>query len=159
MRNSTQSERGFSLIELLIVITTVVVLAQMSIEIYNLYKKKAYDSASDMMLNKIKVALEAGRIDSDFDDNPEWNWVWLNNSGPVEQDAPFLPGLILEPHMEVWVERNDECEAGLWGVDDWCITEWIEVRHCKGELIKSWWRSRNGWEDYWEWEAVGWPPC
>lgn len=153
------NESGFSLLELLSIVCIIWVLSGLAMQSYKLYQKRAYDSAADQMLNTIKVALESGRIEDSLTDPPEWRFVTINQPEQVNDPnvTEFLPGLVYQAHVELSVERNGECEMGQMG--NHCITEWIEVRHCKGETVKAWWRFRDGTENRAEWQAIGFPPC
>jgi prepilin-type N-terminal cleavage/methylation domain-containing protein len=153
--HSAGGEDGFTLIELLTVTCILVVLTTLPIQCYNLYKRKAYDTYTDHMFNNIRVALEGGRIETPLSSPLQFFWFSANQPGPLPQPeaSDILPGLKNQVDIRLAVLRNDQCEGGLSG--DWCISEWIWLKHCKGNKNKSWWRTRNGIEQVTEWEGAG----
>ena len=150
---------GFTLIELLIVITTVFVLTTLSLQSLALYKKRAFDTAADQMLNQISVALESGRIDDKLTNPPDWRTVTVHDPGPLQDPAAvdFLPGLSNSKEVLFTAERNGVCEVGQMG--DVCVIDWVQVRHCRGSTQISRFRFRDGTEELIKANTDGLPSC
>ena len=146
-------ESAFTLMELVVTMAVVGILMAMSSQVYQIYKRRAYGAAVDALVHNVQVALEAGRIDSE--QILGWHWFWTDRPGPVNQS--FLPGLINEKNTRIWVRRDTLCELG--GAGDWSMMEWVMVQHCRAGKWKTWWRTKNGLENSWEWQTDDGPIC
>jgi type II secretory pathway pseudopilin PulG len=134
MRYKRNSQSGFTLIELFTAITTVGVLAGITIQSFSVYRKKAFYSVSTQTLYDARLAF--GAAESDADSALPSIVSKIDMGGPTGgDDASVLPGLVLPQDVVVDLSHNPDCE------DEGCDLIALTVAHCKAEEYSTWARS------------------
>jgi hypothetical protein len=133
-RTCSDCERGFTLVELLLVCAIIIILGALSVQAYVIHKQNAYHSIALETLHSAQLALEAGKIHSDeFPDA-----ILIVNSmvpGPVSGGFAemLVPGMVLPGDSQLMVMHNPLCRTGS------CISDQIQTRHCKAEKVVKYW--------------------
>lgn len=144
-RTFVKNQLGFTIIELLVVCTIIGVLCTISISIYHEYKIRGYDSSVDYAIHHAMNALEVGKSNSDL--GPNGYWTFSDANGSFQGDRNIIPGLTTTPETRVTVFYNGWCDsnAAMWcGNFPCCISDWVEARHCKGSIVKTYSRFNDG---------------
>ena len=121
-------ENGFTLVELLIVCSTILILSGLALQAFFVYKDRAYHEIAMQLMGDARIALEAGKIDAEqFPD--QTLLVDQNHAGlAVEGDAAVIaPGLVLPENCIVHIAHNPQCLAAG------CVEDLIVTRHCKAK--------------------------
>jgi Tfp pilus assembly protein PilE len=139
MKKVKKKEGGFTVLELLTVITTIGVLSTLSITSFYLYRKDGFYSVTESTLRNAKSAFEIGISGSD----PSPSSVGLttqNSRGEISDPTlkTILPGMTLPGNVELQASYNDSC------TDSSCDAQYLYVNHCKGKVGASWIRFGDG---------------
>ena len=121
-----EHESGFTLVELLVACAILMVLGALSVQAYSIYKQNAYHKVALQMMGQARLALEAGKVDSET--FPQHMMIVDRQApGPaVGGDADLLvPGLVLPSDFYVRVQHDPTCSV------PGCIQDSIVSRHCK----------------------------
>jgi prepilin-type N-terminal cleavage/methylation domain-containing protein len=132
------SEGGFTLIELLVAVVILAVLSGLSMQAYNIYKKDAYHKIAMQIMHQARIALEAGRTDSDS--FPAGLLICdQKTAGPaINGDGELLvPGLTLPADFYVRVSHNSGCDFSG------CLEDTVITRHCKADQRVIYWKIRD----------------
>lgn len=155
------SERGFTLIELLVVMSIIGILSGISISSYSVYRMRAYDIQADDLLHTARVALTAGRGNTDELDT-DFYWAFSDANGAFVGDDPnvFAPGISIGEDTRVTVWFNGFCEnavAAGWCAagTDCCVLEAAVAYHCRGSVRKQQMIWNTGRVDQFEWANAG----
>ena len=133
MLNNSNSEKGFSLLELLFTMSLAVILSAMVSQSYSLYKQKAQHSSAIVLFNEARASLEGGKINSESDS-------FSSDVMEVDQQGPGLPGgdygqillqgLVLPEFHKIYVRHVTNCNSSD------CVEDIISVRHCQsGKMV------------------------
>ena len=135
-------QEGFSLVELVVVVALVMILSSMSINTYDLIKKKAFNAITADAARSAQIAMEGGRIDVPLN-TMEMLGTWTDAGGPVRSwgGENFMPGYVNPDDTQLNAWRSGWCENSP-GMA--CAVEGGSVRHCKGNKRVLWWRWNDG---------------
>lgn len=149
------NEKGFTLVELLVITGTLSVLMMLSVHSYGVYRSSAFDSSTEHSIHHIKSALQAGLIDNDFMEGIGLVWASLQSAGLPSSAAAqeLLPGYVHPSDMQLWVSYDAWCANGILG--DWCTETSIQGRHCSGNTWYLHQSFHNGIVTKIEWQAPG----
>lgn len=144
MVSKKHNELGFTLVELLVTMSIIGILSGISIQSWNVYRDKAYNIAADELLHNARVALHAGRGNTD-ELATDFYWASSDSSGQFTAGDDvniFAPGISVEPDTRLVVWFNGFCEAamssGACPINaDCCIMESMMAWHCKGSTVKQ----------------------
>ena len=134
-----RSQRGFTLIELLTVCAIIGILAKISITAIIVYKANAAYSNVQKAVHDVRLAAEAGTLDSD------------NLPAAVPLTTQQVPGSVANPlarsyligmqipiNTSVAVSYDPTCQVGA------CVSGFAEVRHRAGRKYIQWMRFGDG---------------
>ena len=121
----SSSQRGFTLVELLVASAIVVILAALAVQALSIYREDAYHKIALQMMGQLRTALEAGKIDSES--FPTTLMVVDQTDPGVVQGATgqlLLPGMVLPQNTRLYAAHNPAC------ADISCPEDVLETRHC-----------------------------
>jgi prepilin-type N-terminal cleavage/methylation domain-containing protein len=168
-----QAERGFTVIELLVVLTTISILSALSFSNYSEYRKRSYETHTSQMLRNVSVALEEakGGYFAAYSDGGAMimttaagtftGWQWGSLGGRVLTGREMIPGISPSRDVRIMVSHNIWCnEASIrsWGADPnlpVCVEDWMQAYHCKGTTIQTWAVWNNGERTEMSWNNPG----
>lgn len=138
MNSHTNSQNGFTLIELLVVIVIIGILSGLSMQTYNEYKARAAYSVADRTLRDARTALEAALAEPDKVYDPVS--YEQRAQGPLMDAAAkeLLSAVRLPKNTKLEVYREPTC------IDASCIKESFEARHCQALQYVAWTRFGDG---------------
>ena len=96
-------------------------------------------------------ALDAGKAQEEqFSAN--FLSIWQNTSGPAAtaQGQELLPGFIFPEDSQVFVQHDAACAT------DFCLEDFVQVRHCRSGAYTYWWRLHNGFQNLEQHVNAGW---
>ena len=133
------SNRGFTLIEMLLVVAIIMILAGLSVTAFTLYREQAYARMGEQLLSNARTALEAGKQDEeDFPSALMRVDVTAAGALPVGVGKQLFPGLVLPNDLHFFATHNPTCAA------DACLQDYIEARSCKINIKSVWFRTYGG---------------
>ncbi len=128
MNTVGETQKGFSLLELMVVMVMIAVLASMATQSYTIYKQKAQHSSAIVLFNQARSSLEGGKINSESDSfsDPVMEFDQLGPGIPGgEYGQILLAGLVLPENHKVFVRHVTDCNDSI------CVEDVISVRHCQ----------------------------
>lgn len=134
MNTISRTQKGFSLIELLVVMAMIGVLASMATQSYTMYKHKAQHSSAIVLFNQARSSLEGGKINSESESfsDPVMEFDQLGPGLPGgEYGQILLAGLVLPENHKVFVRHVTDC------ADSTCVEDIISVRHCQTDKMAT----------------------
>lgn len=130
---------GFTLLEVLIVISIVGILSVSSIEIFKLYISRSAYSVAQQTLYDARTALESGpsEVDSTV---PFLPYQTQTNAGKLSDPiaSRLLPSFRNPKNVHFSLSHDPDCSAG------WCVADFMTVKHCKASEYLMWERLGNG---------------
>jgi len=156
-----RSERGVTLIEVLVSVVLASILSTLSLQNFNYYRQSTFDAHAYHVIHNGQVSIEAGKVNVE---DLFYDYVWASSDGDGNiagwRVDEFAPGLTVEKNTRIYLAYDGWCdiEAVLWCGDPdvlCCIVDSIEAAHCSSETYHIYWRWNNGevWEEQWE----NWP--
>ncbi len=133
-------DSGFTLLELLVVMTMIGILSYLGLTSFYVYKSDAAYSVAESVLRNARVAVEASL--NDIDNPPAAVDLVQTASGKItnQSASQYLPGMQLPKNIKITVVYDPSCaEAG-------CQSDFLEVRHCLGKEYLQWVRFGDGTE-------------
>lgn len=107
--------KGFSLVELIVVIAIMAILVGVAVPVYTQYIGDAEDSVDKQTAGEVKHAIEVVLIDPSVTDTPEYNTITLteaglkysNNGTAVDTEDDFLKAVkAIVPNVKVDAEND-----------------------------------------------------
>lgn len=143
LQRTIRSQKGFTLIELLTVIGIIGILAGLSIVSFSVYRSKASYAVAFSQLKNVKTVMDATLVQPDMTFAPV-PYTEITAVGPITDPAVvgLLPQVQMGQHLKLAVEFDPNCTDGS------CNSEFLEVRHCKGEEYAQWIRAGDGVEQW-----------
>ena len=134
-------QRGFTLIEVLVVMSLIGVLALLSVQSFQTYRKKASYTVAMSALREARGAATGTLIQADIV-FPEVNFVSQSTSGELTDAdmSEVFPGVILSPSIKFTGAYFPNCG------DANCTAVFAQVRPCSGEEYATWTRLGDGTE-------------
>ena len=134
-------QAGYTLIELLVSMAIVAILAGLSIQAFISYSESSYESLSQQTVLQAVTALEAGKSTQE-EFSADWLTFWSETPGVPNTAAgqELIPGMIIPNDVQIYVQHDDAC------ADEFCVEDYLQVRHCKADTYTAWWRLRGGYQ-------------
>jgi len=141
-RVAMKSEQGFTLIELMVVISIIAMLATLASTSFGVYKASAAYATAEMTVGHARGALEAGL--SDQDSLPGAVGAVQTSQGGIVNSAAstLLPGMMVSNNVRIEIQYDPNCTAAN------CQEVFLEARHCFGQQYVRWLRMGDGLEFY-----------
>ncbi|MBP9837519.1 MAG: type II secretion system protein [Proteobacteria bacterium] len=134
------NQNGFTLIEVLVTTALIFIITGLGAISVTSYKETAYQKVAEEMMGQVRLALEAGKQDSQAFGSSLMS-VNLNVAGPASSDVTaslLLPGLVLPESFKVFVTHNPACGSAA------CVEDYVETRHCKINMKVTYFRTFGG---------------
>ena len=134
-----QPSGGFTLVELLVVVSILLILGSLSLSAFSLYKEQARVRSSEELMRNARLALEAGKGDNES--FPAAMIIVDQNAPGVIADATgkaLMPGLVLPDHFRLFATHDPTCAA------DACMEDFIQARHCQTSKKTVYFRTFGG---------------
>lgn len=154
-KGKAMGERGFTLIEMLVVVATIGILAGISLQSFSELRNRGFQVQASSLLNGAKVALNAGKVGGQLD-STTFYWAWTQDSGDVEafDGSDIAPGFKnMEGFMtSLWIDMG--CDSGEWG--DFCATDGGFIGDCAHGIGTGYTAWRDGTFVTWAWNGAPW---
>lgn len=143
------SEKGFTLVELLVVIAMLGILSTIGLASYSEYRNRTFHAVAEQMMHDVQVSLESGAAGLSRA-APDFYWAWTDGNGELQgwRLDEFLPGTKVEENTRLDANYNGFCAAFA---NQWCgpnnlccVVSWATTRHCDGETAIQWMRWNTG---------------
>ena len=135
MSFKSSSEKGFTLLELLVSIGILSVLASLAVLNFEHIREKVYDAEFYAFKHDAWIALQAGSAYFEEKDVTDSRVTGVLKAGPITGwKQRLLPGIIVPENFELsaqWSPRGSNCSGGLDGDGGMCFVRMIYVKHCK----------------------------
>lgn len=123
MRERLNSERGDSLLSLIVVCAIVGIVSVIAVPSFILQKKTSMDSTTRAEVSSVKSAMNTVMINYPHStsikytvkDNISYVYVDVNNDNVMQNNEPGVPA-DNNPNVKIALERND---SGLWTIYGW----------------------------------------
>lgn len=149
-----QSEAGFTLIEMLVVILLISILSYLSMTAFDIYKAKAAYASVESTLHSAVNAAEASQTDPQ-NLPPPVPWYFQNTQGAMTNAAAaeYLTGLRIPRKTCIWAMYDPSCFGMA------CLSDFVMVAHCMAQESAEWVRWGDGWSMTFRNMPGGFPWC